>query len=51
MGVKYNPKRDRHIDAAKAAAIKLGVDGLAPEILFGGPATTTSISIRRTCWR
>lgn len=36
MGVKYNPKRDRHIDAAKAAAIKLGVDGLAPEILFGG---------------
>lgn len=36
MGVKYNPKRDRHIDAAKAAAIKLGVEALAPEILFGG---------------
>ncbi|MBB4186706.1 glutamate dehydrogenase [Sinorhizobium terangae] len=36
MGVKYNPKRDRHIDAAKAAAEKIGADALAPEILFGG---------------
>ncbi|MDK1375988.1 MULTISPECIES: NAD-glutamate dehydrogenase [unclassified Sinorhizobium] len=36
MGVKYNPKRDRHIDAAKAAASKIGAEALAPEILFGG---------------
>ncbi|MDK1491055.1 NAD-glutamate dehydrogenase [Sinorhizobium sp. 7-81] len=36
MGVKYNPKRDRHIDAAKAAAEKIGAEALAPEILFGG---------------
>ncbi|MCA1493317.1 NAD-glutamate dehydrogenase [Ensifer sp. NBAIM29] len=36
MGVKYNPKRDRHIDAARAAVGKIGVDTLPPEILFGG---------------
>jgi len=36
MGVKYNPKRDRHIDAARAAVSKIGVDTLPPEILFGG---------------
>ena len=36
MGVKYNPKRDRHIDAARAAVSKIGADTLPPEILFGG---------------
>lgn len=36
MGVKYNPKRDRHIDAARAAVSKIGVETLPPEILFGG---------------
>jgi glutamate dehydrogenase len=36
MGVKYNPKRDRHIDAARAAVTKIGAETLPPEILFGG---------------
>ena len=34
MGVKHNPKRDRHIEAATAAASTLNRDVLAPEILF-----------------
>ncbi|MEY9831894.1 hypothetical protein ABIA25_003709 [Sinorhizobium fredii] len=36
MGVKHNPKRDRHIDAARAAVTKIGTETLPPEILFGG---------------
>lgn len=36
MGVKYNPKRDRHIDAARAAGSRFGAETLPPEILFGG---------------
>ncbi|TCN31790.1 NAD-glutamate dehydrogenase [Sinorhizobium americanum] len=36
MGVKHNPKRDRHIDAARAAVTKIGADTLPPEILFSG---------------
>lgn len=36
MGVKHNPKRDRHIDAARAAGSRFGAETLPPEILFGG---------------
>lgn len=34
MGAKYNPKRDKHFEAVKAAAKTLGKEILAPEILF-----------------
>ncbi len=36
MGVKHNPKRDRHIDAARAAGSRFGAETLPPEVLFGG---------------
>ncbi|MDO9416776.1 NAD-glutamate dehydrogenase [Pararhizobium sp.] len=35
MGAKYNPKRDKQIEAATDAAAKLGKDFIAPDIMFG----------------
>ena len=35
MGARTNVKREKHIEAAKAAAAALGAKTLNPDILFG----------------
>ena len=35
MGARTNVKREKHIEAAKAAAAALGAKTLSPDILFG----------------